>query len=197
MAQKIRIDGGVLRVVGTPGQAIPYVDLKRYDNPWTDNFLGSLPKDGEKNILVTSALPYCNNVPHLGAYPTYTTYIFWHGPGNIIGSTLSADVFSRYARSVQTFTTTSADISSRYSSTSIDIFLLSLLIRSQEHGIEIPYTFVARMNTVRQQKHKLWKKELPLKNYAINTMSFTKRPTNGLTLGELAASLSFSWYSAH
>jgi hypothetical protein len=27
----------------------------------------SLP-DGETNILVTSALPYCNNVPHLGAY---------------------------------------------------------------------------------------------------------------------------------
>ncbi|KAH9058339.1 methionyl-tRNA synthetase [Lactarius vividus] len=39
-----------------------------------------LPKDGEQNILITSALPYCNNVPHLG---------------NIIGSTLSADVYSR------------------------------------------------------------------------------------------------------
>ncbi|WFD36249.1 methionine--tRNA ligase [Malassezia cuniculi] len=43
----------------------------------------SLPRDGEKNILVTSALPYVNNVPHLG---------------NIIGSTLSADVFARYSR---------------------------------------------------------------------------------------------------
>ncbi|KAI6024968.1 hypothetical protein PISMIDRAFT_673270 [Pisolithus microcarpus 441] len=42
-----------------------------------------LPKDGETNILITSALPYCNNVPHLG---------------NIIGSVLSADVFSRYNR---------------------------------------------------------------------------------------------------
>ncbi|KAJ2160267.1 methionine--tRNA ligase mes1 [Coemansia sp. RSA 552] len=42
-----------------------------------------LPKDGEKNILITSALPYVNNVPHLG---------------NIIGSTLSADVFARYSR---------------------------------------------------------------------------------------------------
>lgn len=40
-----------------------------------------LPKKGEKNILITSALPYVNNVPHLG---------------NIIGSVLSADVFSRY-----------------------------------------------------------------------------------------------------
>ena len=25
-----------------------------------------LPKEGEENILITSALPYCNNVPHLG-----------------------------------------------------------------------------------------------------------------------------------
>ena len=39
-----------------------------------------LPEKGKKNILITSALPYVNNVPHLG---------------NIIGSVLSADVFSR------------------------------------------------------------------------------------------------------
>ncbi|KAJ1930799.1 methionine--tRNA ligase mes1, partial [Linderina macrospora] len=42
-----------------------------------------LPKEGEKNVLITSALPYVNNVPHLG---------------NVIGSTLSADVFARYSR---------------------------------------------------------------------------------------------------
>lgn len=42
-----------------------------------------LPKEGEKNILITSALPYVNNIPHLG---------------NIIGSVLSADVFARYCR---------------------------------------------------------------------------------------------------
>ncbi|EPQ30122.1 uncharacterized protein PFL1_02239 [Pseudozyma flocculosa PF-1] len=42
-----------------------------------------LPQQGEPNILVTSALPYVNNVPHLG---------------NIIGSTLSADVYARYSR---------------------------------------------------------------------------------------------------
>ncbi|KAL8674247.1 MAG: hypothetical protein Q9168_001314 [Polycauliona sp. 1 TL-2023] len=40
-----------------------------------------LPQAGQKNILITSALPYVNNVPHLG---------------NIVGSVLSADVFSRY-----------------------------------------------------------------------------------------------------
>ncbi|KAK0720892.1 methionyl-tRNA synthetase [Lasiosphaeris hirsuta] len=42
-----------------------------------------LPIPGKKNILITSALPYVNNVPHLG---------------NIIGSTLSADVYSRYSK---------------------------------------------------------------------------------------------------
>lgn len=44
----------------------------------------SLPKKGEKNILITSALPYVNNVPHLG---------------NIIGCVLSADVFARFENS--------------------------------------------------------------------------------------------------
>ncbi len=38
---------------------------------------------GGKRILVTSALPYVNNIPHLG---------------NLIGSVLSADVFARFAR---------------------------------------------------------------------------------------------------
>ncbi|KAJ7980530.1 putative Methionine-tRNA ligase [Quillaja saponaria] len=42
-----------------------------------------LPIEGKRNILITSALPYVNNVPHLG---------------NIIGSVLSADVFARYCR---------------------------------------------------------------------------------------------------
>lgn len=42
-----------------------------------------LPVEGKRNILITSALPYVNNVPHLG---------------NIIGSVLSGDVFSRYCR---------------------------------------------------------------------------------------------------
>lgn len=42
-----------------------------------------LPEEGKKNVLITSALPYVNNVPHLG---------------NVIGSVLSADVFSRYSK---------------------------------------------------------------------------------------------------
>ena len=40
-----------------------------------------VPIEGKRNILITSAIPYVNNVPHLG---------------NIIGCLLSADVFARY-----------------------------------------------------------------------------------------------------
>ena len=58
--------------------------------------LRRLPKEGEKNVLITSALPYCNNVPHLGAFLQYSSILDWRKAGNIIGSTLSADVFSRY-----------------------------------------------------------------------------------------------------
>jgi hypothetical protein len=39
-----------------------------------------VPEPGKRNILITSALPYVNNIPHLG---------------NIIGCVLSADVYSR------------------------------------------------------------------------------------------------------
>lgn len=43
-------------------------------------------EDGStRNVLITSALPYVNNVPHLG---------------NIVGAVLSADVYARYCRRV-------------------------------------------------------------------------------------------------
>lgn len=42
-----------------------------------------LPQAGKRNTLVTSALPYVNNVPHLG---------------NVVGSVLSADVYARYSK---------------------------------------------------------------------------------------------------
>ena len=42
-----------------------------------------LPEPGKRNILITSALPYVNNVPHLG---------------NVVGSVLSADAFARYCK---------------------------------------------------------------------------------------------------
>ena len=39
-----------------------------------------LPINDKKNVLITSALPYVNNVPHLG---------------NLIGCCLSADIFAK------------------------------------------------------------------------------------------------------
>ena len=42
-----------------------------------------LPDPSKRNVLITSALPYVNNVPHLG---------------NIVGCVLSADIFARYCR---------------------------------------------------------------------------------------------------
>ena len=42
-----------------------------------------LPEKGKQNYLITSALPYVNNVPHLG---------------NLIGCVLSGDVYARYCR---------------------------------------------------------------------------------------------------
>jgi methionyl-tRNA synthetase len=42
-----------------------------------------LPEKDARNILITSALPYVNNVPHLG---------------NIIGCVLSGDVYARFCR---------------------------------------------------------------------------------------------------
>ncbi|KAF5782709.1 putative methionine--tRNA ligase [Helianthus annuus] len=52
-----------------------------------DIFTGDVPKSpklpGKRNILITSDLPYVNNVTHLG---------------NIIGCVLSEDVFARFCR---------------------------------------------------------------------------------------------------
>lgn len=43
----------------------------------------NLPDPSLRNILITSALPYVNNTPHLG---------------NIIGAVLSADAYARFCR---------------------------------------------------------------------------------------------------
>lgn len=58
--------------------AFIYVAAPNDDEPRT-----VLPKPGKRNVLITSALPYVNNVPHLG---------------NIIGCVLSGDIFARYSR---------------------------------------------------------------------------------------------------
>jgi methionyl-tRNA synthetase len=49
------------------------------------NFIpnSSTPTHSNRNILITAALPYVNNKPHLG---------------NLIGGILSADCYARYCR---------------------------------------------------------------------------------------------------
>lgn len=59
------------------------LSLKKGDKEIEKNVECVLPQDKCRNILITSALPYVNNVPHLG---------------NIVGSVLSGDVFARYCR---------------------------------------------------------------------------------------------------
>jgi methionyl-tRNA synthetase len=51
-----------------------------YEYDWSK---ARLPEEGKRNVLITAALPYVNNVPHLG---------------NVIGAVLSADVYARYCR---------------------------------------------------------------------------------------------------
>lgn len=60
---------------------VEFVEVPRRSRPPLKRVENPIP--GEKNILITSALPYVNNIPHLG---------------NIIGCVLSADVYARYCR---------------------------------------------------------------------------------------------------
>jgi len=100
MTQKVRSGDDVLRVIPPPGQEAPYAPVFLSAYRRASDCSPRLPKQGEKNVLITSALPYCNNVPHLGEFrpascdQSGTEFLI---EGNIIGSTLSADVFSRYA----------------------------------------------------------------------------------------------------
>ncbi|KAJ8307320.1 hypothetical protein KUTeg_015404 [Tegillarca granosa] len=74
-----------------PEKAVTPEELKAAANAWktgkclkpVERVHPILPQEGKRNIMITSALPYVNNVPHLG---------------NIIGCVLSADVFSRFCR---------------------------------------------------------------------------------------------------
>jgi methionyl-tRNA synthetase len=75
-----------IAAVPAPLPAVPVVPFEdENSDPYDFNLPTNikLPQEGKRNILITSALPYVNNVPHLG---------------NIIGCVLSADVFSRYCR---------------------------------------------------------------------------------------------------
>ena len=44
----------------------PHVEYSRHPRLMTEAKKKILPIEGERNVLITSALPYVNNVPHLG-----------------------------------------------------------------------------------------------------------------------------------
>eukprot|EP00092_Neocalanus_flemingeri_P103112 GFUD01131912.1.p1 GENE.GFUD01131912.1~~GFUD01131912.1.p1 ORF type:complete len:917 (+),score=367.75 GFUD01131912.1:349-2751(+) len=83
--------GGVAEAVPQPSlSTVDQAQISAAQTGWTakakqnkDRKGPCLPHKGERNILITSALPYVNNVPHLG---------------NIVGCVLSADVYARFAR---------------------------------------------------------------------------------------------------
>lgn len=114
------------------------------------NLFQSLPKPDGRNILITSALPYVNNVPHLG---------------NIIGCVLSADVFARYGLPQKFLSRTSHP--------------LTTLAATLGSGDTILCTSAELMNTARQPKQRRWKKASHARNYATSTTQYINRRTNG------------------
>ena len=119
---------------------------------WYEN--DRLPVAGERNVLITSALPYVNNFPHLG---------------NIIGCVLSADVYARYCRL-------------RKSITQITIIKKCMYISdSNLQAITTLYTFVVRTSTERPPRPRHWKKVFRLNRFVTSISSYTTKCTNGST----------------
>ena len=101
-----------------------------------------LPQPGKRNVLITSALPFVNNVPHLG---------------NIIGSVLSADVFARYCRARGVNTLYVCGKQQQVSSSSLKLILSAI----QE-----------LMNTERVRKREHFLRRSHHRSFATNTTPF-------------------------
>lgn len=118
-----------------------------------------LPQPGEKNVLITSALPYVNNVPHLG---------------NIIGSVLSAGVFARYccARGINALYIGGKEFHSLSSFLQVKCVWLILALPPSQ----------GPTNTEPPPKHeRLWK-VVPPNSSATSTTPCTRKCTTGSTL---------------
>lgn len=105
-----------------------------------------LPKKGERNILITSALPYVNNVPHLG---------------NVVGSVLSADVFSRLQSALL-----------------LAVSLLTMADTTKLEG-DRRYSYAVRMSMELRRRLKPWKKKFHLRSFAGNITKFTAKSMIG------------------
>lgn len=116
-----------------------------------------LPVPGERNVLITSALPYVNNVPHLG---------------NLIGSTLSADVFARYCRD--------RGYNTLYVCGELcSLRLGSWLYTTIDSRVMLIRLIQAPMNMARPLKQERLLKNARHKSFAINTISSTLMSTGG------------------
>jgi hypothetical protein len=110
-----------------------------------------LPQPGRRNILVTSALPYVNNVPHLG---------------NLIGSTLSADVYTRYCRGRGCNVLYVFGGSKKHFLPQINLAGADLM--QGQMNMALPPKYALLMKTARSR------------SYAVSTMTFMQPSTSGL-----------------
>lgn len=126
-----------------------------------------LPEHGKRNILITSALPYVNNVPHLG---------------NLIGSVLSADVFSRFCRGrgINTLYVCGASLLSSHTSRCLLVVDHGFL--SQLLTLTYLYSQV-RMNMAQHQRQELFSRSaLPSSSVTSITLSTPRYMTGSISI---------------
>ena len=119
-----------------------------------------VPIKGKRNILITSALPYVNNVPHLG---------------NIIGCTYLLIII------IFLSITISKHVGNKTKQTQFSFYLylvcwqvclvLMCLLAIADSEATMPYTYVELMSTGQPRRLKLWKRTPPLSRFA--TSNFT------------------------
>ena len=119
-----------------------------------------VPIKGKRNILITSALPYVNNVPHLG---------------NIIGCTYLLIIIIFLSIIISKL------VGNKTIQTQFSFYLylvcwqvcwvLMCLLAIADSEATMPYTYVELMSTGQPRRLKLWKRTPPLSRFA--TSNFT------------------------
>ena len=129
------------------------------------SFVRRLPKKNERNILITSALPYVNNVPHLG---------------NIIGCVLSADIFGRWdlVTSNVLCAVQNCERKKRVVFSAVK-WTTFVCIGTANFAITTRWWFAAPTSTALPPKRKLWKNDWRLSKFATNISPFTGTFTSG------------------
>lgn len=146
-----------------------------------------LPKEGETNVLITSALPYCNNMPHLGWFIT-----------QISSATNSNDSFRQYywkysqrrrIQSVRIFGScdeiTSNPVSRYNRKQGITASLSGYQFLSKNQGPKIGRLSISAepMNMGRPPKDRRRRKERLPRSSVTSTGTCTRRHMTGSSLG--------------